>query len=157
MKAILGPAILAMTCTQAVALSCDMTINDPVTAYQTLAKTGHPFTVMTGRLHYDAGQDTGRFGDMTLQANFVGTRLTPNGLAAEETRDAIVNIWCAETTCGQLPDDVSLLLFIPDTPAQIVLDAGPCGDGNIWNPRPEVVQMLTSCMRGDACLAQPLQ
>ncbi len=161
MKPLIAAAMLATISAQAQALSCLRP--DPITTFQALAAAPESYFVLFGQLTFDeADLPEGVSTDQTrapapIQARFVGKGLTRNGFTNTYQSDVLLQVGCAGPWCGSARSGVDAVYFVQASDPPVTMQAEPCGGMIFENPAQVTLDMLTSCMRGDACSPQALE
>ena len=161
MKTLLGAAALAMITGQVHALSCLRP--DAVETFQRLAAAEESYFVLFGELTFDEARlPASASNDQTrpstvIPAQFAGNSLTARGFTNAYSRDVNLQITCAGQWCGSAQSGIDAVYFVPSGETPATLTAGPCGGMLFPEPTQAVLDMLTSCMAGGPCSAQPLQ
>ncbi|PUB18558.1 hypothetical protein [Yoonia sediminilitoris] len=158
MMTILGLIVFAG---QAAALSCMRP--DPIATFNQVAAAPEPYFVLYGRLHFDESalpqglKDPQSPDPAAIAAEFVGMTLTSAGFVRPYESPVELLPVCAGPWCGSARTDVDAIYFVRADKVPVMAIAEPCGGMIFANPSPEVLDALTVCMQGGACLPQPLQ
>lgn len=161
MKQILCAAILAMISGQAHALSCIRP--DPIETYKRVAAAPENYFVLYGELTFDeslVSAGTRTLSDplpAPIAADFDGTGLTKQGFTASYVSPVTLEIQCIANWCGSASSGGDALYFVKAGDPPVTMVAEACSSMIFPDPSQAVLDMLTSCMQGGACLAQPLQ
>lgn len=161
MKPLLLAAALATISGQAHALSCLRP--DPIVTFQQLAQAPETYFVLYGVLSFDEKKLPPGVSDQQMRtpdpipARFVGHGLSTDGFTIDYVTDVVVQIGCAGPWCGSARSGVDAVYFVEATDPPLTVQAGPCGGMIFEEPDQAVLDMLTSCMQGGTCSAQPLQ
>lgn len=154
--------VLATMAGQAAALSCLRP--DPITTFQFLAAEPDPYFVVYGQLTFDTSllPDTVRntpslVPPAAIPARFRGKGLTQDGFTSDYIGPVVLQPTCAGSWCGSASSGVDAIYFAASGERPAVFTAGPCGGRIFENPSPAVLEMLTSCMQGGTCLAEPFE
>ena len=154
-RQILIAGLLAATGGQAMALSCLRP--DPIATYKQLAAAPESYFVLRGELTFDetalppsVGQNDTVAPD-PIPGQFVGTGLTKEGFTADYVTDVLLQVSCAGPWCGSAQSGVEAVWFVPFSDPPATLQADPCGTMAFYQPTEAVIEMLESCMAGDAC------
>ncbi|PJI93095.1 hypothetical protein BC777_1963 [Yoonia maricola] len=161
MKPVLLAAALAAVAGPGHALSCMRP--DPIETFQRLAAAPESYFVLYGRLTFDeADLPAGVSMDQSrepgpIAARFEGKGLTRQGFTNDYYSDVTLQIGCAGPWCGSARSGIDAVYFVEATDPPVTMRAGACGGMIFEEPSDAVLEMLTSCMQGGACSAQPLQ
>ncbi len=161
MKPLLLASALAMICGQAQALSCMRP--DPISTFQRVAAAPEGYYVLYGALSFD--EDDLPRGSNTMQdqvidpipAQFRGKSLSQDGFVRDYVSPVLLQVNCLSIWCGSAQSGVDAVYFVEATEAPVTMQADPCGDMIFYEPTEAVLDMLTSCMKGDTCSPEPLQ
>ena len=82
---------------------------------------------------------------------FVGDILTTAGFTESMEAPMTVQITCTGPWCGALLPETPMIAFARVQGGGYVIDAGPCATW-AFQPDPLIEALLTSCIRGDACV-----
>lgn len=161
MKPLFVAAMLSMIAGQGQALSC--LAPDPVMTFQQLAAAPESYYVLLGQLTFDASKlpaavssDQSR-APAPIPARFVGKGLTEQGFTNTYHSDALLQVGCAGPWCGSARSGVDAIYFVRASDPPVTMQADPCGGMIFEAPTQATLDKLVACMRGDACLPQPLQ
>lgn len=161
MKQIILALCLTALAGQAAALSCVRP--DPVATFNRLANAPEGYFVLYGELTFDedalpAGMGQGRADAPALiPAFFRGKGLQRDGFTSDYIAPAELLVTCAGPWCGSARSGIDAVFFVraDSDPVQMVAD--PCGGMIFADPSQDVLDMLTTCMQGGTCSAQPFQ
>lgn len=154
-------ASLAMICGQVQALSCLRP--DPIGTFQQLAAAPDAYFVLYGQLGFNeaalppAVSNGESLNPDPIPARFVGKGLSLDGFTIPFASNVLLQIGCLGAWCGSARSGVDALYFVPASSQPLTFEAGPCGGMIFEEPTQEVLDMLTSCMQGGVCSAQPFQ
>ena len=155
MRLVLTTALICLTATQSLALSCLRP--DPVETFQRLAAAEEAYFVLRGALTFDENALPPGVGsnDMAqpdpIPGFFVGTGLTKEGFTSDYVSNVLLQVNCAGPWCGSAQSNVDAVWFVPFSDPPAVLQADPCGSMTFYNPSDAVIGMLESCMAGGTC------
>ncbi len=145
--------IAALTGAQAQALSC--AAPDPVRAFQAAMAAPETYVVVSGTLALgtqepvpDGPKDRAR----AVPVRFSGMVLTRDGFTQALQTPMTVQITCAGPWCGSMPDQTGRIYFAEVADGAYTLWLGPCGGS--FTPTPQIEALLTSCIRGGACVPE---
>ena len=146
---------LALVAGQAQALSC--LAPDPVTSFNRANDSDLPYIALLGRITVTGPVPAEITAPLTLPARLTGAGLTEEGFTAEFAEEITLNLTCAGPFCGFLPGAEPVLVYARVDEGAPVVDLAPCGEWVFPAPDADLTETLAACMRGEACLAQPLQ
>ncbi|WP_341368454.1 hypothetical protein [Yoonia sp. BS5-3] len=152
MKPFLIAALLAMIAGQAHALSCRRP--DPIDTFKQVAAAPESYFVLYGELTFDGPVPAS---PATIPAQFRGKGLTREGFTSDYVSPVNLQIECVASWCGSARSGGDALYFVQATEPPVTMVAGACGGMIFPDPSQAVLDMLTSCMQGGACSAQPLE
>ena len=161
MKSTMIAAALAMLASQAHALSCLRP--DPIETFQRLAAAEESYFVLHGMLTFDQTALPDGVGDNDrpvpepIAGNFAGLGLTKEGFTSPYQSAVNLQIGCAGPWCGSAQSGVDAVYFVPAGDPPVTMLAGPCGGMIFYEPSGAVLDMLESCMKGDACTPLPFE
>ena len=159
MRAVFLAMLLVVISGPATALSCMRP--DPVATFQRLAAAPESYFVLYGTLVFDETalpQGTNDFAPAApdpIPARFVGKGLSQSGFVTAYVSDVLLQVTCAGPWCGSARSGGEAIYFVPASDPPVTMMAGPCGGMIFDDPKPEVIEMLTSCMQGGACTPAP--
>ena len=158
MRLLLTSALICLTATQSVALSCLRP--DPVDTFQRLAAAEESYFVLRGKLTFDESALPPSVGDNDtvppdpIPGFFVGSGLTKDGFTSDYVSNVLLQVDCAGPWCGTAQSNVDAIWFVPFSDPPATLQADPCGSMTFYQPSDAVVEMLESCMAGNTCTPQ---
>lgn len=161
MRLVLLAASLVMIGGQVRALSCLRP--DPIATFQQLAASPEDYFVLYGQLGFNAvavppvvsnGENPT---PDPIPARFVGKGLDADGFIIPIASNVLLQIGCAGPWCGSARSGVDAVYFVPAAGQPLTITADPCGGMIFEDPTQEVLDMLTSCMQGGDCSAQPFK
>ena len=161
MKPTLCAAVLAMISGQAHALSCIRP--DPIETYKRVVAAPESYFVLYGELVFDESLlplGTRNISDplpAPIAAEFNGTGLTRQGFTSTYVSPVTLEIRCVANWCGSASSGGNALYFVEASEPPVTMVAEACSSMIFPEPSQAVLDMLTSCMQGGACSAQPLQ
>jgi hypothetical protein len=144
--------IAALVGSQAQALSCVQP--DPVRTFQSVMAAPDTYVVLRGRVSEAEvliPLPEGKTEDRPVPVWFIGTALTPDGFTQVLEGPMTVQISCAGPWCGSMLGNAEQIFFARVQDGNYTIDSGPCG-GAAFAADPGTEALLTSCMRGDACV-----
>jgi hypothetical protein len=145
--------IAAMTGSGAQALSC--LAPDPVQTFHRAMEAPDTYVILRGTLAIAEiliPPEVGKDQEHAVPVWFHGMALTNDGFTRPFDGPMIVQVTCAGPWCGTVPADTDLIFFVQVVDGTYTIDAGPCGAGT-FVPDPKTEALLTSCLRGDACVS----
>jgi hypothetical protein len=144
--------ITGLAGSQAQALSC--LAPDPVRAFQYAMAAPETYVVLRGTLAeaeiYNP-PPADKAEAYAVPVWFSGMALTLDGFTQPLDSPMTVQITCAGPWCGSMPPDAGMIIFAQLADGAYTIEAGPC-DGAFFEPDPAVERLLTSCIRGEACV-----
>jgi len=154
-------AALSVLAGQAMALSCVRP--DPIRTFQQVAAAPERYFVLYGQLDFDEGalpsgvaiEDVRE--PAPISAQFRGKGLTRQGFTSDYISPVNLQIGCAGPWCGSARSGVDAIYFVLAEDPPVTMQAGPCGGMIFEEPDQATLDMLTSCMQGGTCSAQPFQ
>ena len=155
MRKLMLTAAIAAIAGQGHALSCLRP--DAIETYQRLAAAPESYFVLKGTLTFDESALPPSVGSNDtiapdpIPGSFVGTGLTQGGFDADYVSEVLLQVQCAGPWCGSAQSGVEAVWFVPFSDPPATLQADPCGSMTFYDPAPETVAMLESCMRGETC------
>jgi hypothetical protein len=144
--------LVALVGSQAQALSCVQP--DPVRAFQAAMAAPDAYVVLRGRVSEAEvliPLPQGKTQDRPVPVWFIGAALTSDGFTQTLEGPMTVQITCAGPWCGSMLGDAEQIFFARLQDGAYTIDSGPCG-GAAFAADPRTEALLTSCMRGDACV-----
>jgi hypothetical protein len=151
MKRIL-PFAMVLAASQAQALQCR--IPDPVRIFQAAMDAPETYVVLRGRVAEAEilippkrieGQP------YPVPGWFIGSVLTRDGFTQGLETPVTVQVTCAASWCGSMLPEVELIMFAQVSDGAYVIEADAC-ESWVFTPDPLIEQLLTSCIRGEACV-----
>ncbi len=145
-------AIAVLAGTQAQALQCLRP--DPVRSFQAAMAAAETYVVLRGTvaeaeiLIPPAKDETQPY---PVPVWFIGHILTVDGFTQALETPMTVQINCTGPWCGSMLPEVEVIAFAKVVAGTYVIDAGPC-ETWVFQPTPLVEDVLTSCIRGAACV-----
>ena len=151
--ALIAAALLAAG--PAHALSC--MAPDPADTFQRANAATEVYVVLRGRFDFDESLMPQLVGDeapedpAAVPARFAGRALGPEGFTIPYETELLLQPQCFGPWCGGMAPSGDAVAFARDNGAGVyVIDLGPCG-GTVFEPTPQVVGTITSCMAGTGC------
>ncbi|MFN3661496.1 hypothetical protein [Yoonia sp.] len=148
-------AALLVVAGQVQALSC--LAPDAVRTFIELDAASETYVVLHGSLSFDENnlppfvQDDPVPDPAPIMAEFTGKGLTTDGFTFDYTGPVVLQVTCAGPWCGTAQSDQDAVIFVAADETPVTVTADPCGGRLFYNPTPETIAMLTSCMQGGAC------
>ncbi|WP_322892002.1 MULTISPECIES: hypothetical protein [unclassified Yoonia] len=162
MRALFTPAVaLAVVGSPVQALSCLPT--DAVTTFSAMTAESEGFILLHGTLDFDTStlpafiETEPTPAPAPIDATFTGTELITTGESAVMTIPATLQITCAGPWCGTASSGQEAVIFAAGDTDAIDVFVGPCGGQVFYDPTPEMIAALTTCLQDGACSAEHLQ
>ena len=154
MKTLILSVLLACTATQSIALSCMRP--DPVQSFHRATEVPEPIYILHGRLTFDesllpVGMVNTPREPAPIPARFEGMGLTLNGFTSRFERQVVLQSICFGPWCGREVSGEDSLLFAKVVGDQIIIESDPCGGNVFYDPTQDVLDQMTSCIRGEVC------
>lgn len=155
MRLLLTAALIFLTATQSVALSCMRP--DPIETFQRLAAADESYFVLRGKLSFDETALPPSVGTnemmqpVPIPGFFHGKGLTKEGFTSDYVSNVLLQVNCAGPWCGSAQSNVDAVWFVPFSDPPAILQADPCGSMTFYDPSDAVIEMLESCMAGGTC------
>jgi hypothetical protein len=155
MRLLVTAALMTLTATQSLALSCLRP--DPVETFQRLAAAEERYFVLYGTLDFDerllpepdlTNQDPS---PEPIPGHFTGKGLSRQGFTTDYIANVTLQIQCFGPWCGGAASGVPAVWFVPFSDPPATLQADPCGSMTFYEPSDAAVEMLESCMAGGVC------
>lgn len=149
LKPVLSVLIAAMA-SQATALSC--VFPDPVRTFQAASAAPETYVILRGTLsEAEILIPPDRTRSYPVPVWFTGHALTQSGFTRALEQEMTVQVTCAGEWCGGVPPETDTIFFAQVQDGAYVISSDPC---NFWMfpPDPLTVEVLTSCLRGAACV-----
>ncbi len=146
------PFAFAFVATQAEALQCLRP--DPVRAFQTAMAAPETYVVLWGQVaeaEILIPLPGGKLQPHPVPGWFAGQALTLDGFTQALETPVTVRVTCAGPWCGSMLPEVPLIMFAQVTDGAYVIEADAC-ETWVFPPDPLTVDLLTSCIRGAACV-----
>ena len=140
---------------QAQALSCMRP--DPLTSFANASAADLPYLVLTGELTAPPATGMTEQQPSSTTAHLVGFGLANDGFTVPFDGDVVLDVTCAGPWCGTMPASGSVVAFARIDGSVPVIELSACGGWLFVEPDQATLDGLTSCIRGMACSAQPLQ
>jgi hypothetical protein len=151
MKSILTLAMV-LAASQAQALQC--MIPDPVRSFQAAMNAPETYVVLRGRVaEAEILIPPERIEGQTFPVPgwFIGHVLTGDGFTQGLETPVTVRVTCYGAWCGSMLPEVELIMFAQVSDGAYTIEADGC-ETWVFAPDPLVEQLLTSCIRGEACV-----
>ena len=155
MRTLVLSILLASLAGQAAALSCIRP--DPIATFNRLAAEEEAYYILLGEIRFDEAllpdgfNNTRQSDPDPIPTLFAGLGLGEKGFTIPYHAPANLQIQCYGPWCGGAADGMRAVFFVPASNPPVTLLADPCGQMIFSEPSDAVLDMLASCMRGDAC------
>ena len=154
MKNLILSALLACIATQSIALSCMRP--DPVQSFHHATEVPEPIYILHGRLAFDEsllpeGMVNEPREPAPIPAHFDGMGLTLNGFTSRFERPVTLQSVCFGPWCGREVSGENVMLFAKVVGNDIIVESDPCGVNVFYDPTQEMLDQMTSCIRGETC------
>jgi hypothetical protein len=144
--------IAALAGTQAQALRC--LHPDPVRSFQAAMAAPETYVVLRGTVaeaEILIPLPTDKNSAYPVPVWFIGHILTVDGFTQSLETPMTVQVNCAGPWCGSMLPEAEVIAFAQVVDGVYTIEAGPC-ETWVFQPGPLIEELLTSCIRGDACV-----
>ena len=151
---------LVLIAGQAQALSCLRP--DVAESFNRANGIEEPVYILRGVLEFDPGlMPQGVVNEERnpdpVPARFTGRGLTLDGFTARFERGVTLQPLCFGPWCGSAEPGQDAIVFATVRGEDLVVEVNPCGGQIFYDPTEEMADVLTACLRGEACSPQPFQ
>jgi hypothetical protein len=136
---------------------------DPLATFTAMTDENEPFILLSGQLDFDPAdlpafiEDDPTPDPAPIAATFTGAELTADGLGEPVTIPASLQITCAGPWCGSASAGQDAVIFASGDLQAVTIYAGPCGGQVFYDPTPQDITALTTCLQNGPCSPQQLQ
>jgi hypothetical protein len=157
MRTILWAAILAVSASEASALSCRF--GDGAAAFGAAEANGATFTAAIGTIRWASSETATHGGGLMMEfegqehdvaARFSGEIMKPNGERLPIEQNLRVQSSCINGDCGYASDQGEMLTFLHETGDGLVMYAWPC-QSYPTGPDTETLAQVQRCVDGGPC------
>ena len=145
-------AIAVLAGTQAQALRC--LHPDPVRSFQAAMAAAETYVVLRGTVSEAEiliPPEIDKTQSYPVPVWFSGQVLTRDGFTQSLETPMTVQVNCAGPWCGSMLPGSQIIAFAQVTDGAYVIEASPCQTW-VFQPTPLVEELLTSCIRNEACV-----
>lgn len=146
------PLAMALAAPQAQAFQCMR--SDPARSFQAAMAAPQTYVVLRGRV----AEAEILIPPPRIEAEsypvpgwFSGHALTTDGFTKRLDTELTVRVTCFGSLCGSMLPEVELIMFAQVAGGAYVIEADVCATW-VFAPDPLVEDLLTSCIRGAACV-----
>lgn len=150
---------LVVISAQAQALSCLAT--DAISTFAQLDAAPDDYIVLHGSLTFDENalppvlqENPVADEPAPITAEFTGTGLTADGFTVDYAGPVVLQITCAGPWCGTAQSGQDAVIFVSVGDSPLTVTAGPCGGRLFYEPTPDTLAALTTCMQDGPCSAE---